>query len=181
MTCSVRLSGDLSTRACRHNINGSDCFLSDMFTVTGLWLCFDLCCGRICFWIDGSSTFYFWQGIISVIINISIRSEITLSLGALDVIFLPQTSCFQNLIYFSCCNHVFEDIFTVMNEANVRSLCHQQTFDRHFNGPPNIRSARVKTRESKPLITSHWMLFCGSFKFCPATIKKLNNTTQRKL
>lgn len=175
------ISGDLSTWACRHNRNGSDCFLSEMFTVTGLWLCFDLCCGRICFWIDGSSAFYYWQGIILVIIKISIRLEITLRLAGPDVFFLPQTclTCFRNLIYLSSCNHLFEDIFTVMNEGNVHSLCHQQTYltdiliDLQISGLPE--------RESKPLITSHWMFFCGSFKFCSATIKKLNNTTQRKL
>lgn len=175
------ISGDLSTWACRHNRNGSDCFLSEMFTVTGLWLCFDLCCGRICFWIDGSSAFYYWQWIILVIIKISIRLEITLTLAGPDVFFLPQTclTCFRNLIYLSSCNHLFEDIFTVMNEGNVHSLCHQQTYltdiliDLQISGLPE--------RESKPLITSHWMFFCGSFKFCSATIKKLNNTTQRKL
>jgi len=85
------IRNDLSTWACRHNRNCSECLLSEMFTGTGLWLCFDLCCVRICFWIDGFSTFYFWQGDILVIIKISIRLEITLRLAGPDVFFLPQT------------------------------------------------------------------------------------------
>lgn len=62
--------------------------------------------------------------------DFKIRLEITLRLVGPDVFFLPQTclTCFQNLISLSCCNHVFEDIFTVMNKGNVHSLWRQQTY-----------------------------------------------------
>ncbi len=113
--------------------------------------------GGSVFGLMGLPPLYFWQGIILVIVWISILLEITLRLAGSDVFFLPQTCLtrFQNLISVSCCNHVFEDEWRkcsfIISSTNI--------FDRHFNRAPNIPSPRVKIRTSKPLITSHLKTF----------------------
>ncbi len=87
--------------------------------------------GGSVFGLMGLPPLYFWQGIILVIVWISILFEITLSLAGSDVFSLPQTCLtrFQNLISVSCCNHVFEDIFTV---RQIKELFLHYIVDKHI-------------------------------------------------